>query len=342
MEHTSDDIPHIWPALSCSALLFHGSGGPFRVPFLCKRGVWNRSCISILPAYGDQAVAIPMNGQRRFERGTCLRPLLTRLAYRRHTKEDVRGTAKLVSRRFVLVSIPHTFSRPVVAASLAVVLAGAVAMSQAPQAGASGGLRYVRGYSVQGSWLCYGWSNGAYHCTQRWHRSGSKLISDNPNWVPNTNSPTGSGSGGSGSTLPVSQTTGQPCHETVKWPKSIGQWTVPLGCYAKIYAPNPKSYVSRPSYGYCNWWPEVLHPNMSGSTALHMASHTTPKVGAVIFFSGGVQGASRAGHYAQVVAVAPGGKWVLITEMNFYWRGGGFKRVDYRFIHVGSGVSFRY
>ncbi|HEV8192869.1 MAG TPA: hypothetical protein VGP82_15500 [Ktedonobacterales bacterium] len=234
-----------------------------------------------------------------------------------------------------------TLSRPVAAASLMAVLAGTLAMSQAPQADASGGLRYVRGYSVQGSWLCYGWASGAYHCTQHWHRSGGKLISDNPSWVPNAASASsGGGQTGSGPAAPASQTTGQPCHDVVKWPSSIGQWTVPLGCYAKIYTPNPAYYPSRPSYGYCNWWPEVLHPSMSGSTALHMPLHSTPKPGAVIFFAGGVQGASSAGHYAQVVAVH--GSWVLITEMNFYWRGGGFKRVDYRFIHVGSGVSFRY
>ncbi len=50
------------------------------------------------------------------------------------------------------------------------------------------GLRYVPGYSVQGNWLCYGWSGHAYnvyHCTQHWHRSGGHVVSDNPAWVPN-------------------------------------------------------------------------------------------------------------------------------------------------------------
>jgi hypothetical protein len=60
----------------------------------------------------------------------------------------------------------------------------------------------------------------------------------------------------------------------------------------------------------------------------------------VVHFNGGVQGASRDGHWAQVVAVAPGNYWVLITEMNFRWRGGGFGKVSYRYIHVGPGVSF--
>ncbi|MGZ3582636.1 MAG: transglycosylase SLT domain-containing protein [Ktedonobacterales bacterium] len=58
-------------------------------------------------------------------------------------------------------------------------------LASAATAEAAGMLRYQRGYSVQGSWLCYGWSNGAYHCTQHWHRSGGRLISDNRAWVPN-------------------------------------------------------------------------------------------------------------------------------------------------------------
>lgn len=49
---------------------------------------------------------------------------------------------------------------------------------------ASSGLRWQRGYSIQGSWYCYGWSN-VYHCTHHWHRSGGRVISDNPAWVPN-------------------------------------------------------------------------------------------------------------------------------------------------------------
>lgn len=53
-------------------------------------------------------------------------------------------------------------------------------------ANAASWLRYQRGYSVQGSWLCYGWGNGAYHCTHHWHRNAAgHLISDNHAWVPN-------------------------------------------------------------------------------------------------------------------------------------------------------------
>jgi hypothetical protein len=55
-----------------------------------------------------------------------------------------------------------------------------------------------------------------------------------------------------------------------------------------------------------------------------------------------VQGAGASGHFAQVVAIAPDHYWMLITEMNFAWRGGGFGKVDYRYAHVGSGVTFIY
>jgi hypothetical protein len=42
---------------------------------------------------------------------------------------------------------------------------------------------------------------------------------------------------------------------------------------------------------------------------------------------------------AHVEAVYPGG-WFLVSEMNFYANGGGWRRVDYRFAHAGAGVWF--
>ena len=58
-------------------------------------------------------------------------------------------------------------------------------------------------------------------------------------------------------------------------------------------------------------------------------------------YPGGVQGAGGAGHVAHVIAVYPDG-WFLVSEMNFYWNGGGWARVDYRYAHMGSGVMFIY
>ena len=218
-------------------------------------------------------------------------------------------------------------------------------LGQSSTVEASNSLRYVRGYSVQGTWLCYGFSNGVYHCTEHWYRGSTGFVSRNTPFVPSQSQIQSSGTARPNVvrvSTTAQNTSGQPCHETVRWPAHIGQWTVPLGCYGRIFQPNPAHYPSRPSYGWCNWWPEVLHPTYSGYTALHLRGHATPKIGAVVFFGSGVQGASAAGHYAQVVAIAPRGTWVLVTEMNFSWRGGGFRRVDYRFIHTGPGVTFRY
>ena len=212
-------------------------------------------------------------------------------------------------------------------------------LTQAPTTHASSAVHYVRGYSVQGSWLCYGWAS-YYHCTQHWRFVDGHPVSLVPGFVPNSPA-AGAGVGALVASIPGG-TAGQPCHSIFSFPTRITQWSIPGGCYAGIYHPSPANYPARPSYGFCNWWPEVLHTALTGSTALHLPSHATPRAGATVFFAGGVQGASSAGHYAQVVAIAPGGYWLLVTEMNFSWRGGGFARVDYRYIHVGAGVSFRY
>jgi hypothetical protein len=64
-------------------------------------------------------------------------------------------------------------------------LSFAFAASAAPTtANAATWLRYQRGYSVQGSWLCYGWSGGTYHCTQRWNWNQGERISTHTSWVP--------------------------------------------------------------------------------------------------------------------------------------------------------------
>lgn len=222
--------------------------------------------------------------------------------------------------------------------------------ASSPTANASGSLYYQRGYYVANGMLCYGWSNGTYHCTSHWHRSGSQLISDNPSWVPNYGTTGTSGTTASKpTTSPVTTTTstsgsntaGQPCHSTAMFPVRISQWTTPVSCYSGIYRVNPANYVYRSGFGWCNWWPEVLHarqPDILWGREYRHSSVPTP--GAVVHFNGGVQGASWDGHWAQVVAVAPDHYWVLITEMNFYWRGGGWQKVSYRYIHVGSGVTF--
>src|SRR5262249_37675783 len=123
---------------------------------------------------------------------------------------------------------------------------------------------------------------------------------------------------------------GEPCQSKTMWVANISQWTVPPSCYANIYSPNPANYVYRSGFGWCNWWPEVLHPNQPDLLwSSKYRRSGAPVGGAAVYFAPGVQGASAAGHYAQVVAVHPSGSWVLISEMNFYWRGGGWQKVSY-------------
>ncbi|MGE5333458.1 MAG: hypothetical protein ACM3N4_02055 [Nitrososphaerota archaeon] len=235
------------------------------------------------------------------------------------------------------------------AALLGVAFIAAFAASGAT-ANASSSLHYQRGYYLSNGWFCYGWSSGAYHCTAHWHRSGNRVISDNPSWVPNYGTArvataSRSSSGKSATTtyrsVSGSNTAGQPCHSSVMFPAHISSWTTPVSCYAGVYRVNPANYVYRSGFGWCNWWPEVLHPRQPDILWGREYRHSsTPTPGAVVRFAPGVQGASSAGHYAQVVGVAPDHYWVLITEMNFSWRGAGWQKVSYRYIHVGPGVTF--
>jgi hypothetical protein len=226
----------------------------------------------------------------------------------------------------------------------------ALLMGLAPAKGASAAsFRYRAGYSVQSGWLCYGWSNGALRCTQRWHRDASgRLISDNPSWVPNSGGVALGGSSASTarplvSVSQASNSAGEPCRSNVYFNATTPtQWQVPPSCYAGVYRVNPANYVSRPGFGWCNWWPEVMNPSRPNILYGPYPHGTTPRPGAVVRFASGVQGASSSGHFGRVVAVHPGGYWFLISEMNFTWRGAGWQKVEYRYVHTGPGVSFIY
>ena len=107
------------------------------------------------------------------------------------------------------------------------------------------------------------------------------------------------------------------------------------------------------AFGQCTWWAqwERRDENLQHmGNAMYWASSaaargyrvgSVPVAGATVVLQPGVQGASGAGHVAHVVAVYPDG-WFLVSEMNFYWNGGGWGRVDYRFVHTGWGVQFIY
>lgn len=125
------------------------------------------------------------------------------------------------------------------------------------------------------------------------------------------------------------------------WIANISQWSAPPGCYGNVYVINAADYPARPDWGYCNWWVEQTHlynPTITVGGQHYLGASPAP--GDAVFFAGGVQGASSEGHWAEIVAIAPDGYWMLISEMNFAWRGAGFGKVDYRYVHAGSGLSY--
>lgn len=177
-------------------------------------------------------------------------------------------------------------------------------------------LRYQRGYSVQGSWLCYGWANGAYHCTQHWYRASSgAYVSRNPSWVPSQ--------AASGSSVTVTT-------------------------FAAAMSSKPgNSYP----YGQCTWAAMALaQDNVNGlgnakewlgnARARGLPTGSTPRVGATVVYQPGVQGASGLGHVAHVISVS--GNTFVVKEMNYYGYGGGWGRWSYRTSWVQAGVSFIY
>jgi CHAP domain len=174
--------------------------------------------------------------------------------------------------------------------------------------------------------------------------TGNSLISDNLSQSASASPRAGATIQPGLSVPPVNPATGQLCHDKTMWVANLTNWTAPPGCYAKIFQPVQSAYYSPTSFGFCNWWVEALHPKHP-DILLDSAKYTTgstPVPGAAMWFDPGVQGASSAGHWAVVVAVNPDNYWILVTEMNFTWRGGGFGRVDYRYVHVGAGTHYVY
>ena len=107
------------------------------------------------------------------------------------------------------------------------------------------------------------------------------------------------------------------------------------------------------SFGVCTWYAWYRHQSeplasfgpainwVSGARAHGLSVGYQPAVGATVVFSPGVEGAGGTGHVGHVEAVLGGG-WFMMSEMNFYWNGGGWGKVDYRYAYVRSGVTFIY
>jgi surface antigen len=120
---------------------------------------------------------------------------------------------------------------------------------------------------------------------------------------------------------------------------AISLWKAPPAPFDRVYAINPNLYPAM--WGYwptCTWWAHEMRPTYRPGDV----NHRDPKVGATIRYMPGVLGAGEAGHVGHVVAVYDDG-WILTSEMNFYWRGGGAGRVIFRFVPAHtSGVSYVY
>lgn len=226
-------------------------------------------------------------------------------------------------------------------------LATGVAGLSSPAAHAAPSFRYQRGYSVQNGWLCYGWASGAYHCTEHWYISGGHLVSTNPAWVPNYGgSATTSRPSASRATSAPVQTYSAGFFSTA--PGNISQWA----WTGHASYPEPGGNFQGYSWGWCTSGAALLaHDYVGGlgyaanwtrnAAARGMATGYTPRAGATVVFQPGVQGASSGGHVGHVVAVYSNG-WFLVAETAFWWNGGGYGRISYRYAHAGYGVSFIY
>ncbi|MBF6590946.1 MAG: CHAP domain-containing protein [Ktedonobacterales bacterium] len=134
------------------------------------------------------------------------------------------------------------------------------------------------------------------------------------------------------------------------WPPA-NQWMQVPGYGA--FAAQPVAGYYSSAFGQCTWWAQYERRD---ETLAHMGNARywgadaiargyrvgdRPAPNTTVVFQPGVQGAGGGGHVAHVIAVYPGG-WFLMSEMNFYWNGGGLGRVDYRYAHSGWGVQFIY
>lgn len=135
------------------------------------------------------------------------------------------------------------------------------------------------------------------------------------------------------------------------WPPS-SQYIAPPG-YHPFHVSQPSNGYYIWAFGQCTWWAQYKRQDENlqrmgnaqfwagGAASRGYRVGSTPVAGATVVFQPGVEGAGGAGHVAHVEKVYPGG-WFLVSEMNFYWNGGGWGIVDYRYAYARSGVSFIY
>jgi hypothetical protein len=145
--------------------------------------------------------------------------------------------------------------------------------------------------------------------------------------------------------FPLGFVKGEFCTEdrSIVWTIPISRWAIPPGCFGLIFHPNPMDFLVNGReilpFGYCEWWPEALlrNPNV-----LQLPWHTQPEVGVPVWYN---PPPGQVGHYAFVESIGTGvdAGWILISEMNMHWRGGGWGAVDYRYIRVDyPGAEYLY
>jgi hypothetical protein len=139
---------------------------------------------------------------------------------------------------------------------------------------------------------------------------------------------------------------GEPCtaDRSIVWTVPVSRWAIPPSCFAGVYWPNPYNFLVNgniiPGFGWCNWWPEALLRN---PRAIDLPRHSTPRPGVAVYWA--PQPGDRTGHYGFVESIGTGvnSGWILISEMNMYWRGAGWQKVDYRYIRVDyPGANYLY
>lgn len=204
---------------------------------------------------------------------------------------------------------------------------------------------YQQGYSLQDGWLCFGWSNGALHCTRYWGFVNGLATSERPGWVPNyANRPTIAQDGSNDSSVVASAPSGI---SQWAWTGDVA-WTM-----SDVAALNGNKSALAYPFGQCTWfaaysgggnltWLGNAEDWLANARDRGMATGTTPRVGATVVFQSGVQGSSSLGHVAHVVAVYGNSGWFKVEEMNFELNGGGWGRVSYRYAHTGYGTAFIY
>jgi len=133
-------------------------------------------------------------------------------------------------------------------------------------------------------------------------------------------------------------------------PGGITSWT-PVPGHPTYAMSDPAGDPYASQFGVCTWYAGFARPDeplrqmgpannwpiLAARYGLRTGS--TPVAGATVYFAPGVQGSG--GHVAHVEQVLGGG-WFIVSEMNFYWNGGGWGRVDWRYAYVAPGVTFIY